>query len=96
MLNFDGHCDGDGDGVGTYKQAFKRLEEAFEALRVNLHRTKANGNNKVSTDIWQNRIRLVWINPEKNLHLSRAYSSVEPHFYGHSLQAVTSRLFGCF
>ena len=25
MLNFDGHCDGDGNGVGTCKQALRPL-----------------------------------------------------------------------
>ena len=26
MLNFDGHCDGDGDGVGMCKQALNALK----------------------------------------------------------------------
>ena len=36
MLNFDGHCDGDGDGVGMCKQAFRvRLNQAIASMKSN-------------------------------------------------------------
>ena len=36
MLNFDGHCDGDGDGVGTCKHTFK------SAVKARLHQASAS------------------------------------------------------
>ena len=46
MLNFDGHCDGDGDGVGMCKQALSALSFSLKETK------KCVFVGKVVLDIW--------------------------------------------